>query len=405
MRYTILLFLVSLVHTVFAQNTSEDSALFYQQIDDLVQQKQYATTHLLLLDRMQREGVKTQLVCRVVDNALSHYYKHDKFEIFYLRDRNNGHKQKILDTLNVLKIAKLRYPLRWLKRISKLNPQSGWTKKLMGDYYRIQLQNVENIDLVSDDKKLQIREKVFTHYSQAEQLEYQNAFVFRWLGVYKFKTNQIEEAESYFVKTLEINAEDPFALYYLAKISSQNKQFSQTLNYAKDAIQHLSSEQTFLRYQAVLLAAESLRELGEINKFLYYTNEAIKLIPDEQSAYLILHHYYRNQKKTEKAEDILAQMLLQNPFELKGYRVIESYVLQNESFYFGDKLFDQMLMKYENWDEVLANIYWSKGNLAYRQGLTSEAKKFWDISRNYMKNYLPEEDPLIKKVGSIMSNN
>ena len=98
-------------------------------------------------------------------------------------------------------------------------------------------------------------------------------------------------------------------------------------------------------------------------------------------------------------------MFLSNPFDLKGYRCLETYLKNTRNYMFADTLFEELQLIYEDWDEVMANIYWSKGNLSYQQNRKTEASRLWEISRNYMRKYLPEDHPLIKQVGEMASAN
>ena len=144
-----------------------------------------------------------------------------------------------------------------------------------------------------------------------------------------------------------------------------------------------------------------LKELGELDKYVYYLKECIRILPDVQDAYLDLIDYYLWDEKYDQAEETFRQMLLNNPFDLQGYKALVKYVLKTGHYLFASKLFDEMLLKFENSDEVMANVYRFKGNLAYFQDMPEEAKKFWELSRNYLKRYLPPHSPLIREVGDI----
>jgi hypothetical protein len=187
----------------------------------------------------------------------------------------------------------------------------------------------------------------------------------------------------------------------LAEINFQKKLYTQAYNYAQESIKYFPGEDIYLKYDALRISANSLKELGEYDRFLEIINESIQLIPDLQDSYLDLIQFYSIPMESEKIESLYSKMFMKNPFELGGYRSFENYIVNSENYQFSDTLFNSMLLKYENWDEVLANIYWSKGNLAYYQKLSQESTRFWEISRNYMRRYLPENHSLIKQVGSI----
>lgn len=386
-----------------AQETPVDSTLFFQQVQDLIDQHQYASANFLLEDRIQREGMKPVYICWMVKNGLQHYYRHKNYNIFYLKDENSYWKQEFQDTLKNVRIARLRYPQRLLQRLINQNPENPWAYKLLGDYYDVQFQDYSDFELVREDVLKSLEEKIFSNYSRADKMGYPNVYMHRWLGDYYLNANQIDQAEKYYLKNVQEAPKDAISLYRLADISYRRKRYTQTYNYTTEALQNLAPEDIYLKYDAIRLSANALKALGEMNKFVIYVKEAIQLMPDLQDAYIDLFTFYRERENTEEAGKVLETMLLNNPYDLKGYRVLENYVVEVGSYFFADTLYEEMLVRYENWDEVLANIYWSKGNLAYHQGLNSEAKKFWEISRNYMRHYLPEESPLLQQVGEIQN--
>ena len=130
-------------------------------------------------------------------------------------------------------------------------------------------------------------------------------------------------------------------------------------------------------------------------------NDCIQILPDKQEAYISLAEYYFERGKQNSVESTFRDMLFNNPYDLEGYRTFENYLTESKQYSYADSLFSELILNFENWDEAMANIYWSKGNLAFYQGLESEANNFWEISRNYMQKYLPENHPTIKEVGEI----
>lgn len=393
----------SLWQPLQAQETGEDSTFFVQQVQDLINQRQYASAHVLLEDRLQQEGLKPFYLCWMVENGLQHYFRQENYRIFYLKDENNHWNRNFLDTLQNVRIARLRYPERLLQTTIHQHPRYARAYKLLGDYYDLQVQDISDFEFPDNQKMEQLESLIFKNYSMAEHLGYQDVDVNRWLGEYYLRHNQPEKAEKFFLKNTGDSGNDPISYLHLAEISFQRKEYTQSYNYAIQALKYFSPEDVYLKYDAMRLAAKSLLAMGETGKFLKYTRECIQVLPDVQDAYIDLVNFYERQNNTENAEKILKEMLLNNPYDRKGYDRLEKFAVKYQDFYFADKLFDEMLVRFENWDEVMANIYWSKGNLAFYRGLPSEAEKFWEISRNYMRRYLPEDSPIIKQVGSIAS--
>ena len=389
----------------FCQPNGDDSTFFVQQVKDLISQHQFASAHILLEERIHQEGLKPFFACWMVDNGLKHFYRHQNYRIFFLKDSTNLWNKSFLDSSKNIRIARLRYPQRILQRIIHLFPKSACAYKLMGDYYNLQYRDFSDVDYLENGKIKKLEQNIFYNYTRAVQLGCNSVEVNRWLGDYYLKNNQPKEAEKFYLKNITADSGDAISFYRLAEISLRKKLYTQAYNYALNALKYFSPVDVYLKYDALRLAAKSLLEVGETKKFLNYINDCIRVLPDVQDAYIDLFEYYKSIGENKKAEEVLRRMLINNPYDLKGYRVVEQYIIETQSFFFGDSLFEEMLMKYENSDEVLANVYWAKGNVAYRQGLPSEAKKFWEISRNYMRRYLPEDSPLLDKVGEIAGKN
>jgi len=378
---------------VLGQSPATDSVLFIQQIKNLIEQKNYATAHILLEEYIEQNGMKPHVTTLMIQNGLTHYYRQENYDLFLLKDETNAGKK--------VRIGRLRYPQRILENLIEQNPNYAYAYKLLGDYYNIQLNDLSNFEFTKSTEIKKLEEKIYHYYSQADQMGLQNAFIYRWLGDYYSNTNQTDLAEKYYKKNISKSAPDPISLYRLAEIYYQKKLYTQAFNHALESTKYFKAEDVYLKYDALRLSANSLRELGEFDRFLEMINECIQFMSDLQEAYLDLILYYSSPLMPEKVEPLFTEMFMKNPFELKGYRSFEDYVITNNRYTYADTLFNSMLLKYENWDEVLANIYWSKGNLAYHQNLTKESNRFWEISRNYMRRYLPENHKLIKQVGEV----
>lgn len=400
-QYIGLLIILILSRSSVCQKAHEDSLIFTQQIADLIQKKMYASAHLMLEDRIEQFGVKTSFVCTMVDNALKNFSHQENYDIFYLKDEINQSESMAKNNTGNIKVARLRYPQRFLEKMIKQNQEKALPYKLLGDYYELQLSNLNNFEFVDKEKINMLEEKIFDYYSKAQQFGYDDRYLNRWLGDYHSNKGQLDIAKNYYLKNTKIEPKDPISYYRLSEISYQNKRYTQAYNYALESLKLFSKEDIYLRYDALRLGANSLKELAENKKFIKMINESIQLLPDLQEAYIDLAEFYYIQGNFSQVAKILEKMLLNNPYDLKGYRVIENYLIESKNFSFADTLFEEMILKYENWDEVLANIYWSKGNIAHSRNLPSDANNFWEISRNYMRRYLPENHKLIKQIGQI----
>jgi tetratricopeptide (TPR) repeat protein len=371
-------------------------------VNNLIENQNYGSAHLLLEEFLQRAGMKPTISCVMVQNGLNHYFRQENYQIFLLKDESPSVKQK--STKNI-PIGRLRYPQKILEKIIKQYPQRALPYKLLGDYYNIQLKDISNFEIVEQVKISDLEEKIYTYYSQAVKLKHEDSYLNRWLGGYYARNNQIELAEQFYLKNSRKNYEDAISLYRLAEINYQKKLFTKAFNFADRSLDLFSPEDIYLKYDALRLSANSLRELGEESRFIELINECIQLIPEIQEAYLDLTSFYTSKSNYELAEKTYKKMLFNNPFELKGYRNFETYLNMTKNYTVADTLFSELQLMYDNWDEVMANIYWSKGNLAYQKNMKNEATRFWEISKNYMRKYLPENHSLIKKVGEIGSSN
>ncbi len=395
---------ILLVVPGFSEETEPDSALLVQQINTLQAQNKFASAHLLVEDYIQQAGMKPYFVCWMVNNGLKNFYRHENYELFFLKDEEKFTQKPVTDTQKKMHSARLRNPQRILEKVIQQNPREAYAHLLLGYYYDLQLKDLNNLDFARQYKITSLEDKIFGYYSQAEKLGYQDSYLNRWLGDYHSGKNQITVAEKYYLRNTKKLSPDPISLYRLSEISFQNKKYTQAYNFASDAVKYFSAEDIYLKYDAIRLAARSLKELGEDDRFIELSHECIAILPDLQDAYLDLIDFYTAQKDTAKIENLFTEMLLKNPYELKGYRVLESNLNLTKNYEFADSLFDRMLVKYENWDEVLANIYWSRGNLAFYQKQNADAADYWEISRNYMRRYLPPNHTLIRKVGEIAKN-
>ncbi len=403
MRKLLLFFAVFLLSytTVHSQPGQEDSALVVQQVSALIQLQKFASAHEMLENYLEDNGMQPFFVCWMVDNGLQNYFRQENYDFFFLKDNQEDSPRNPKGSKQDMKVARMRYPQRLLEKVINQEPDVALAYKLLGDYYDIQLKDISHFEFARGNNIKQLEDKTFSFYSQAEKLGFRDQGINRWLGDYYVNKNQLELAEKYYAKNINKTPPDAISLFHLAEISFQKKQYTQAFNYSGEALKYFKPEDVYLKYDALRLSANSLKELGETTRFNELINDCIQLLPDLQDAYIDLIGYYTSQGDTVMVERSFSEMFMKNPFDRQGYRQLEKYTLDTGHFQFADTLFDKMIVKYENWDEVLANIYWSRGNIAFYRNLKSDASNFWEISKNYMRRYLPENHSLIKKVGDI----
>lgn len=400
LRIFYFIFYFGLALTTQGKNVQTDSLFYFQQVNALLEQKKYASAYFMLEEYLEQNGMRPFFACWMVEIGLNNFYRHENYNFFYLKDLDEQKSTPKLGEAG-LRISRLRYPQRILEKIIQDYPGYAPAYKLLGDYFDLQLRDLSHFDFTSAATIKSLEEKIFNYYSQAEKHGYKNIQLNRWMGDYYFNRNQLELAQEYYLKNVKKPPPDGISLYRLAEISFQKKSYTQAYNFASEAVKNLLPEEFYLKYDALRITAKSLKELGETQKFVDTIQECVNLLPDVQDAYLDLIDFYKSQQNTVKIAALFREMLLKNPYELEGYRKLESYVIESRNYALADSLFEIMLLQYENWDEVLANIYWSKGNLAFARHSKAAAQNFWDISRNYMRRYLPENHKLIRQVGSL----
>jgi hypothetical protein len=398
-----LLFLIT-SHTLgYSQNQNTDSLFFILDVKKQISNKNFASAHYALEDRINHSDKKLDYICLMIENCLKNHYRNENYDFFYLKDLDPSVYNQETKSQTNPKIARVRHPIRLLQWAIDNYPEHSLSYKLMGDYYDLQLQGFSDYKIIQDETFKVIEENVFTYYNKAEKLGYKDSYINNWLGEYYLKSDDLDSAQKYFSQNLNNRQQNAISYYRLAEIFFKKKLFTQAYLHSQKAISNFDPDEVYLKYDATLLAAWSVYPLGETDKYLSYVDECIQMLPNEQGAYIELYNYYSSHNENRKSENILKEMLLKNPFELKGYRVLEEYVTRQNKESFSDSLFDAMQVEFDTWDEVMANIYWSKGNIAFMKKKNEEAQKFWEISRSYMRRYLPDNSPILKQIGDLDS--
>ncbi|GEM_PF-3295178 len=376
-----------------------DSTSYIEEAEQLIQQQKYAAAHRILEEAIQTIGFQPIVICPLIDNVLTHFFWQKDLEIFYLKDSLDYHQTEASQSFANSDVVVFRYPERILKKIIGENPQFARAYKLLGDYYR--LKSELSVNDLNESIRDELREKVFTYYHRAEKLGYQSSMVNRWLGIYYYENGQPRIAKEYFLRNDTENFSDIVSCYYLSEIFYQEKQYSQGYNYAMKALQDSRYLGLDMRYNAMHTAALSLYHLGEESRFLDYILQCLQLFPDDDTAYLDLLDYYESKSDLTRMKKIIRQMLLNNPYDEKGFKYLERFCVKNFEFDFGIALFDEMMVKYEYSDQAMGNIYRFRGDLLFQQGNVDEARRLWDVSRSYFIRYLPEDSPQLKEIGDV----
>ncbi len=326
------------------------------------------------------------------DNLLKNHFQQRAYTTFYLRDKLNE-----ADSSRVT--ASGRHPERLLGKLLEKNSGSAKAHKLLGDFYRLQLQVDNGSEIIDISILLKLRNTIFSHYSKAVAFGLNDVEVNRWMGIYYSDFGQQEIAREYFLRNQQ--SDDALSWHYLARITYRDKQYNDAQNYSVQALkqqQKLSLEQ---QYETLRIAALSLKRIGEEERFLDYLKRCIHLMPDQQDAYLDLIDHYLAKQELTNVEQLLNAMLLHNAYSTPGFKALERYCSKSGDFAFADKLFEQLMGICEHSDECMGNIYHYRGNMQYYQGLIDQAKKQWNISKRYFARILPENDIKFREIGAI----
>jgi Tfp pilus assembly protein PilF len=377
---------------------NQDVSSLLNQATALIENRQYASANDFLKSAIEKAGLLPELVCLQVENAFKNYLYQRNYISFYLLDSNLENPD---EPMTVLPASFLSYPDRLLERIIDQNSDYPKAYKLLGDFYNLRIKNPIDSTLIDKEAMAEITDLVFQNYDKAFKLGYNGVLVNRWLGNYYKSKNQFKTARIYYEKNAESGFNDVLTYYQLADINYKERQYSQSYSDILKVLPDLPANRLNVRYNSLRIAAMSLYYLGEVERFKKYIQECIEVLPDRQDAYLALLRYYDERKDVDKIEETVLKMLSENPYDLPGYNFLESFVLKYKRYSFGEKLFETLMLSHENSDHVMGNIYWYRGNIVFQQGMNEEARKMWEISRSYFRKYLPEDDPVLKKIGSI----
>ncbi len=381
--------------------TLPDSAEVISVAQTYIAQKQFATAHALLDSAIEVYGNVPQFICLQIENVLQHHFTHKDFKTFYLRNYPESWSATHSLQLQNAAIRFVRYPNRILEKLIEKAPETACAYKLLGDYYNLILSNKLETFNLSRKEINQLEKTILENYERAVANGYQDPEVFLWLGDYYQRQKQYRQAQHYYELTLAVQADNAVANFRLAQIFFQEKQYSQAITRARLALDNFSDEDIYLRYDALILLASSYRALGETDAFMDAITDAIQFLPDQQQAYLLLIDYYDENGQIQEAETVFRQMLLHNPYDRPGFRRLEQFVVKHNDFLFSESLFEELVVKYENNDEVLGNLYWFRGNILWKQGLAEEAQQMWQLATKYLKKCYPPNHSIFKEIGKI----
>ncbi len=364
-----------------------------------IQEKKYASAHLLLEDAIHKRGFLPTFINPLVDNTLKHHHMHREYAVFYLKDHLSEEELALPEKLQNKEVIAFRQPNQLLNKVIANYPHYAWTYKLLGDYYRMTLNQKGRALIPADSTGQLVYEQVFANYRKSVELGYIDACVNRWLGDYFTNAGRQDLAKQYFRRNITHNLDDSPTYTRLAQIYLKEKKYNEAYKNALLSIQGDTLISPVERYNITRIAALSLYHLGVEDQFLDYIFECIQQFPDIQDAYLDVIRHYENTNMLVRSERMIRQMLLNNPFDLAGFKCLEKHSIKHGAYRFAENLLEEMIGKFEHYDEAMGNIYRFRGNLMHEQGFEEEARKLWDISKSYYNRFLPTDSPIIKQIG------
>ncbi|HQU71143.1 MAG: hypothetical protein KDI06_06565 [Calditrichaeota bacterium] len=378
--------------SLFSQESDSLLSVYLERANSHIALERYASAHFTLDSALQRAAFRPELVCLMVDNVFQNYFQQEDLTLFYLKNtqREEGRNLTVI-----------RHPDRMLQKLIKAYPESGYAYKLLGDFQRLSLREGIKNPLGNPEPTWVVRDRIYAYYSRAGQLGFRDTGMNRWMGEYFLAGERPAMAISYFEKNVFEEGGDPLSNFYLSRIYFADKKYSEAYSYALGAMKQDSMLALYQQYEAARIAAQSFFFLGETNKFLSYTNKCLNLLPGKQDAYLDLIGYFANQLADRRVEKLFRQMLLENSYQFRGFEALEKHALKTGNYDFAEDLLETLLERFEYSDEALGHIYRCRGDLASQQGNAGEARRFWDISRNYYYRFLPEDDPVFRQIGQL----
>ena len=353
------------------------------QIQRLIKAGRYASAARMITEIQNAEGIQADLSCQMVSLALNRRFLQKKYEVFYLADSSQKGAPPRYFTV--------RRPVQLLQRVLEQFPDYAPAYKLLGDYYRLQLSQINGIQFVPASVREKIQEKIFNFYQKAVKTGAQNSSILLWMGEYYQRLKQWATAEKYLNAALKKKKRNPRIYLNLAEIYLAEGHFARAYNAASSAHKFLKTKNLPVLYRNLRIAGLALQNLGEEKRFLQYAQRCIQLMPDEQAAYRDIILFYQNKNKPAVAEKYIYQMLTNNPFDAEGFRDAREFAKKFRNFDFIGKLLSDLSVQFEDSPQVMGNIYWLRGSILTDRGKPMKAGIMWQISRQYYRKMIPAD--------------
>ncbi len=345
-------------------------------VDSLVKSGQYLTAYEYLLS-IDKQNKKPDCVLAKCDLALNYYYNSHYHRNFAFVNLREGEKLEILRT----KAYGLETPYKLvidsvLLQLKNEFPSSYKIDKLLGDYY-----NRVYYDFGDrwGEKAEVLLEKSNSYYLQAFENGVFDYYSLYSLGYYQSIMENYFQAQQWFLKSLDLNSNEPLTNYSLA------------VTYLFDGIPQSGipySIKAYELYKDSLKKADAARICGILytktdnpEKAHEYFVNANELWPGYRPNQLYLLSSFLLLNKDAEAGDLSMELLLQDPYspELPD-EFIELYMKNEKSevlisvFY---EVIDEMVTDFEG----RGNMYFHLGKLLYKNGNKNKAKRIIKKSR------------------------
>ncbi len=403
MRISLKIFLLSalLFHLSYGFHNN-----LLEKAQTLIEKGQYASAHNLLWKLNHSEQATDTSICIMVDNVFNNNVYHKNFERFFLIDKTifveppiADYAQRQTDTLMV----SFTKPEPWIKRALEINEKNGMAYFLLGYYfYQSRLPEL-TVETPLTPKNSEIEKEIAVYYEKAFKYGYRHKLLFRFLGEYYSKQHPrvLHRAKKFYRWNAMERYFDPESVIELAGIYLHEKKTKQALDLGFSALSHLHESEINLKYFALRIIANANRELGEIEKFDYYNNLCLQLIPEQSDAFIDRIEYYDTQQQIDSVLIWLDKLFAQNPFDAKNYKMVE-YI--SEKYNVNNELLDLLNRNreiYAKYDAVLAYSWWVQGDIYYRMGKKGLAKAAWEKSKEFFLKFISPHDPILKQIGQV----
>ena len=375
-----------------------------EEITILIEREQHATAHNRLWRINHLDHATDTTICLMVKNAFEGNIYHTNYFRFFMVDKTIYVESETFSSVNKENdtlIVSFSRPEQWIKRALEINPENGMAFYLLGFYYyKSKLPELSLDSPISNDGD-ELEREIAVLYEKAFKYGYRHKTIFRFLGEYYSKQRIIHRAKRFYRWNAMERYFDSESVLQLATIYQNEAKSQKALELAFSALSHLQDAEFNLKYLALRIIADANRELKHPDKFKYYNQLCLQLIPEQSDAYLDMVEFYDQQEKIDSIMLWMNKLFSQNPFDAKNYKMVDYISRKYKNFNELLSLLNKNREDYSQYDAVLAYSWWAQGDIYYHSEKKGLARKAWSKSKEYFLKFINPRDPIFKKIGKV----